>query len=110
MVEMVEPDARLKRCLTSPFKIFMPGGLHRNGHTARLSVRRSARRRDAVIRAYGPERCLWTSCYPNEIWTPRSPTPSICASSPKRSAEDSDRKLILSENARKIWFKNSAHL
>jgi len=59
-----------------------------------------------VIRAYGAERCLWTSCYPNEIWTPKITYEEHLRIFTKAlPLTDSERKLILGENARKIWFK-----
>ena len=62
-----------------------------------------------VIRAYGPERCLWTSSYPNEIWTPKiSYAEHLRIFTEALPLNDSERKLIVGENARKIWFKNSA--
>jgi L-fuconolactonase len=64
-----------------------------------------------VIRAYGPERCLWTSSYPNEIWTPKiTYAEHLKIFTEALPLRDSERKLILGENARKIWFKNSAFL
>ncbi len=64
-----------------------------------------------VIRAYGAERCLWTSCYPNEIWTPKiTYAEHLRIFTEALPLKDSERKLILGENARKIWFKNAAHL
>ena len=59
-----------------------------------------------VIRAYGAERCLWASCYPNEIWTPKITYEEHLRIFAKAlPLTDSERKLILGENARKIWFK-----
>ncbi len=61
-----------------------------------------------VIRAYGAERCLWTSSYPNEIWTPKiTYAEHLKLFTEALPLKDSERKLILGENARKIWFKNS---
>ena len=59
-----------------------------------------------VIRAYGAERCLWTSCYPNEIWTPKiTYQEHLRIFSEALPLKEIERKLILGENARKIWFK-----
>ncbi|MBL8211964.1 MAG: amidohydrolase [Bryobacterales bacterium] len=64
-----------------------------------------------VIRAYGAERCLWTSSYPNEIWTPKITYAEhlrlFTEVLPLRAAE---RRMILGENARGIWFRDSAFL
>ncbi|MEO7651362.1 MAG: amidohydrolase family protein [Bryobacteraceae bacterium] len=59
-----------------------------------------------IIRAYGPERCLWTSCYPNELWTPKvTYEEHLRIFTEALPLKDSERKLILGENARKIWFQ-----
>src|SRR6266481_6355755 len=54
----------------------------------------------------GTERRLWTSCYPNEIWTPKiTYAEHLRIFTEALPLKDSERKLILGENARKIWFK-----
>src|SRR5260221_2342 len=66
---------------------------------------------DPGVRAYGADRCMWTSCYPNEIWTPKiTYAEHLRIFTEALPLKDSERKLILGENARKIWFKNAAHL
>jgi predicted TIM-barrel fold metal-dependent hydrolase len=58
-----------------------------------------------VIRAYGAERCLWTSCYPNELWTPKiSYVEHVRIFTEALPLKDAERRLILGENARQIWF------
>jgi predicted TIM-barrel fold metal-dependent hydrolase len=62
-----------------------------------------------VIRAYGAERCVWASCYPNEIWTPKiSYTEHLKIFTEALRLKDNERKLILGENARRIWFRTSS--
>jgi predicted TIM-barrel fold metal-dependent hydrolase len=64
-----------------------------------------------VIRAYGPERCVWASSYPNEIWTPKiTYEQHLRIFTEALPLKESEKKLILGENARKIWFKNSPYL
>jgi predicted TIM-barrel fold metal-dependent hydrolase len=64
-----------------------------------------------IIRAYGAERCLWASSYPNEIWTPKiTYAEHLRIFTEALPLKDSERKLILGENARRIWFKDRAHL
>jgi predicted TIM-barrel fold metal-dependent hydrolase len=64
-----------------------------------------------IIRAYGAERCLWASSYPNEIWTPKiTYGEHLRIFTEALPLKDSERKLILGENARRIWFKDRAHL
>jgi predicted TIM-barrel fold metal-dependent hydrolase len=58
-----------------------------------------------IIREYGAERCLWTSCYPNELWTPKiSYKEHVRIFTEALPLKDSEKQLILGENARKIWF------
>lgn len=64
-----------------------------------------------VIRAYGAERCVWASSYPNEIWTPKvTYEQHLRLFTEVLPLKDAERKLILGENARRIWFKDVAHL
>jgi predicted TIM-barrel fold metal-dependent hydrolase len=63
----------------------------------------------AIIRAYGAERCLWGSCYPNGLWTPRvSYTEHIRIFTEALPLTAEERRLILGENARRIWFPRLA--
>ena len=58
-----------------------------------------------------PERCLWASCYPNEIWTPKiTYAEHLRIFTEALPLKESERKLILGENARRVWFKGNAHL
>jgi predicted TIM-barrel fold metal-dependent hydrolase len=60
-----------------------------------------------VIRAYGPERCVWASCYPNEIWTPKiTYEQHLRIFTEVLPLKETERKLILGENARKLWFRD----
>jgi L-fuconolactonase len=58
-----------------------------------------------VINAYGPERCVWGSCFPNELWTPNVTYAEhlrIFQEALPLSAEA--RRWVLGQTARKIWF------
>ncbi|MBS1983493.1 MAG: amidohydrolase [Bdellovibrionales bacterium] len=58
-----------------------------------------------IIRTYGAERCLWTSSYPNKLWTPMvSYQEHLRIFKEALPLTDKERRLILGENARKIWF------
>jgi len=62
-----------------------------------------------IIRTYGAERCLWGSCYPCELWTPRiSYAEHLRLFSEALPLKESERKLIVGENARRIWFPKLA--
>ena len=64
-----------------------------------------------IIKAYGAERCVWASCYPNEIWTPKiTYEQHLRIFREVLPLKDAERKLILGENARKLWFRGLAHL
>jgi predicted TIM-barrel fold metal-dependent hydrolase len=59
----------------------------------------------AIVKAYGAERCLWGSCYPNGLWTPRvSYAEHLRIFTEALPLTDDERRLILGENARRIWF------
>ena len=58
-----------------------------------------------VIRAYGPERCVWGSCFPNELWTPNvTYAEHLRIFQEALPLTDKARRWILGETARKIWF------
>ena len=63
----------------------------------------------AIVRAYGAERCLWGSCYPNGLWTPQiSYAEHMRLFSEALPLSDAERRLILGENARRLWFPHLA--
>ena len=58
-----------------------------------------------VIDAYGPERCVWGSCFPNELWTPKiSYAEHLRIFREALPLSEQARRWILGETARKIWF------
>jgi predicted TIM-barrel fold metal-dependent hydrolase len=58
-----------------------------------------------VIRAYGPERCVWGSCFPNELWTPNvTYAEHLRIFTEALPLTDEARRWILGETARRIWF------
>ena len=60
-----------------------------------------------IIRAYGAERCLWASCYPNEIWTPKiTYAQHLRIFTEVLPLSTRERTLILGENARRLWCPN----
>jgi predicted TIM-barrel fold metal-dependent hydrolase len=62
-----------------------------------------------VIDAYGPERCVWGSCFPNELWTPKvSYAEHLRIFAEALPLKDAARRAILGETARRIWFPDLA--
>jgi L-fuconolactonase len=62
-----------------------------------------------VIDAYGPERCVWGSCFPNQLWTPKvSYAEHLRIFTEALPLKDAARRAILGETARKIWFPDLA--
>lgn len=58
-----------------------------------------------VIETYGPERCLWGSCYPCELWTPKiSYAEHLRIFTEALPLKEEARRLIAGENARRLWF------
>jgi L-fuconolactonase len=58
-----------------------------------------------VIEAYGPERCVWGSCYPNELWTPKiTYSEHLRIFTEALPLSEQARRSVLGETARKIWF------
>ena len=62
-----------------------------------------------IIRAYGAERCLWASSYPNDIWTPKiTYAEHLRIFAEVLPLTPPERALILGENARRLWFPKLA--
>lgn len=58
-----------------------------------------------VIDAYGPERCIWGSDFPCELWTPRvTYTEHLRIFQKDLPLREEARAQILGETARKLWF------
>jgi predicted TIM-barrel fold metal-dependent hydrolase len=62
-----------------------------------------------VIEAYGPERCVWASCFPNELWTPKiSYAEHLRIFTEALPLKTEARRMILGETARRLWFPKLA--
>ena len=58
-----------------------------------------------VIEAYGPERCVWGSCFPCELWTPTiSYSEHLRIFTEALPLSTRARRMIVGETARRIWF------
>ena len=58
-----------------------------------------------VIDAFGPERCVWGSDFPCELWTPKvSYTEHLKIFSEVLPLKSAAREKILGETARRLWF------
>lgn len=58
-----------------------------------------------VINAYGPERCVWGSDFPCELWTPKvSFGEHLRIFTKDLPLSEAQRKAVLGETARKLWF------
>lgn len=58
-----------------------------------------------IIDAYGPERCVWTSCFPNDLWTPKiTYAEHLRIFTEVLPLKAEARRRILGETARRLWF------
>jgi L-fuconolactonase len=58
-----------------------------------------------IIDAYGPERCVWTSCFPNDLWTPKiTYSEHLRIFTEALPLKSEARRMILGETARRLWF------
>lgn len=58
-----------------------------------------------IIDAYGPERCVWGSSYPAELWMPRTTyRESLDAVRLELPVDDGARAAILGLTADRLWF------
>jgi predicted TIM-barrel fold metal-dependent hydrolase len=62
-----------------------------------------------VIEAFGPERCVWGSDFPCELWCPKvSYAEHLRIFTRDLPLSDSSRAAILGETARRLWFPTFA--
>jgi L-fuconolactonase len=58
-----------------------------------------------IIDAYGPDRCVWTSCFPNDLWTPKiTYSEHLRIFTEALPLKTEARRAILGETARRLWF------
>ncbi|MFN7933657.1 MAG: amidohydrolase family protein [Bryobacteraceae bacterium] len=61
-----------------------------------------------IVEAYGPERCIWGSDFPCELWTPRvSYAEHLRIFQKDLPLKDAARAQILGETARRLWFSGT---
>jgi predicted TIM-barrel fold metal-dependent hydrolase len=59
----------------------------------------------AVIKAFGPGRCVWGSCFPCELWCPKvTYADHLDIFTHALGLDDKARRAILGETAQKLWF------
>ena len=59
----------------------------------------------AVIKAFGPERCVWGSCFPCELWCPKvTYREHLSIFTRALRLDDKTRRAILGETPRLLWF------
>lgn len=59
----------------------------------------------AIIGAYGPERCVWASSFPNDLWTPKvTYSEHLRIFTEVLPLNTAARRAILGETARRLWF------
>lgn len=62
-----------------------------------------------IIDAYGPDRCVWGSDFPCELWTPRvSYAQHLRIFTHELPLKDAPRAAVLGETARRLWFAGRA--
>lgn len=58
-----------------------------------------------IIDAYGPERCVWASCFPNDLWTPKiTYAEHLRIFTEVLPLRTQARRQILGETAARLWF------
>jgi predicted TIM-barrel fold metal-dependent hydrolase len=62
-----------------------------------------------IIGVYGSERCVWTSCFPNDLWTPKiTYAEHLRIFTEVLPLKAEARRQILGETARRLWFPKLA--
>lgn len=61
-----------------------------------------------IIDTYGPERCVWGSNFPNELWTPKMTySEHLRIFTHELPLTDDARRKVLGETARRLWFSGT---
>lgn len=61
----------------------------------------------SIIAAFGPERCVWGSNFPCELWTPRANyAQNLRLFTDELGLADAAKECILGRTAQKLWFKD----
>lgn len=59
-----------------------------------------------IIEAYGPDRCVWGSNFPCELWTPKSTyTQHLTLFTNELGLDPAAKQAILGETANQLWFR-----
>ncbi|MCS7026047.1 MAG: amidohydrolase [Bryobacteraceae bacterium] len=62
-----------------------------------------------IVQAYGAERCVWGSDFPLELWAPRlTYAEHLRIFQRDLPLPEEDRKKILGETARRLWFRSAS--
>lgn len=60
-----------------------------------------------IIAAYGPERCVWGSAFPCELWTPKSSyAQNLRLFTHEIGLTNAAKESILGRTAQSLWFRN----
>jgi L-fuconolactonase len=60
-----------------------------------------------IIKAFGPERCVWGSSYPSGLWTPKlTYSEHLRVFTHELNLKETDRAEFLGGTARRLWFPN----
>jgi predicted TIM-barrel fold metal-dependent hydrolase len=63
----------------------------------------------SVIAAFTPERCVWGSCFPCELWCPKATyAQHLQIFTQELGLKDGAKAAILDETPRKLWFERRA--
>ena len=63
----------------------------------------------SVIAAFGPERCVWGSNFPCELWNPKvTYAQHLAIFTRELGLETEEKRAILGETAKRLWFAPSA--
>jgi predicted TIM-barrel fold metal-dependent hydrolase len=61
-----------------------------------------------VIKAFGPERCVWGSCFPCDLWCPKvTYAQHLKILTNELGLDAKAQQLILGETPKRLWFKDT---
>ena len=61
-----------------------------------------------IIRAYGPQRCVWGSDFPCELWTPKATyAQNLRLFTHELNLDAKTKRHVLGETAKRLWFSRA---
>lgn len=102
----LEPTLKAMRALAALPKVYAKLSFIPGGSAEKYPCRDMHDACRAVVEAFGPERCVWGSCFPCELWVPKvTYAQHLKIFTHELGLDDKVKRTILGETPRRLWFE-----